>query len=175
MVVAGDVLDEEGAALTAELNESALYVHLDVTDPGDWERAVGSTVERFGRLDVLINNAGILNYGPLEDFDIAEWHRIIEINLTGVFLGMRAVIKAMDATSGGFDHQYLVYRRSQWQPWCRRVCGIEMGSARFDQVRGTGVGVAEYSGEFGAPRFDPYPNDRWLSRRCVQHPHAAGR
>ncbi|WP_421845391.1 glucose 1-dehydrogenase [Mycobacterium sp.] len=101
MVVAGDVLDDEGAALTAELNESALYVHLDVTDPGDWEGAVVSTVERFGRLDVLINNAGILNYGPLEDFDIAEWHRIIEINLTGVFLGMRAVIKAMDATGGG--------------------------------------------------------------------------
>jgi len=101
MVVAGDVLDDEGAALADQLGDSAHYVHLDVTDPGEWESAVGSAVERFGRLDVLVNNAGILNYGSLEDFDIAEWNRIIGINLTGVFLGMRAVIKVMAGSGGG--------------------------------------------------------------------------
>ena len=99
--IAGDVLDDEGAALVDQLGESAYYLHLDVTDPGEWERAVGSTMERFGRLDVLVNNAGILNYGALEDFDIAEWHRIIGINLTGVFLGMRAAIPAMTNSGGG--------------------------------------------------------------------------
>ena len=100
-VVCGDVLDAEGELVAKELGVAARYVHLDVTKPDDWESAVASTVARFGKLNVLVSNAGIINVGTVEDYDLTEWHRIIDINLTGVFLGMRASVKAMREAGGG--------------------------------------------------------------------------
>src|SRR5687768_9764915 len=82
-VVLGDVLDDEGAAVAAELGDNAVYVHLDVREPDDWRNAVGEAVERFGSLSVLVNNAGIANGNLLVAFELAEWQRIIDINLTG--------------------------------------------------------------------------------------------
>jgi 3alpha(or 20beta)-hydroxysteroid dehydrogenase len=100
-VVCGDILDDEGAAVVADLGADAAYVHLDVTRPEDWERAVATAVDRFGGVDVLVNNAGILNIGSIEDYDLAEWQRILDINLTGVFLGIRAVTPVMKAAGRG--------------------------------------------------------------------------
>ena len=64
-VVIGDVLDEEGEALAAELGPAARYVHLDVTNDADWRTAVAFTVAEFGKLNVLFNNAGIFNGGAI--------------------------------------------------------------------------------------------------------------
>ncbi|WP_039804886.1 glucose 1-dehydrogenase [Nocardia araoensis] len=100
-VVLGDVLDEEGAAVAAELGDNAAYVHLDVREPEDWRKAVGTAVERFGSLSVLVNNAGIVNGNLLVAFELAEWQRIIDINLTGTFLGMQAATPAMIEAGGG--------------------------------------------------------------------------
>lgn len=100
-VVIGDVLDAEGEALAAELGKSVRYVHLDVTVLDDWTRAVGVAVEAFGGVGILVNNAGILNVGTVEDYDLGEWQRIIDINLTGVFLGMRSVVKPMREAGAG--------------------------------------------------------------------------
>ncbi|MGV8882332.1 MAG: glucose 1-dehydrogenase [Rhodoglobus sp.] len=90
-VMIGDVLDAEGEALAVELGESARYVHLDVTSPEDWNTAVELTQEAFGRLDVLVNNAGIANGAPLAEFSLDLWRKTLDINLTGTFLGMKAV------------------------------------------------------------------------------------
>ncbi|MGW5313868.1 glucose 1-dehydrogenase [Nocardia thailandica] len=98
-VVLGDVLDAEGEALAAELGEAAVYRHLDVREPDQWKAVVELAVERFGGVQVLINNAGIANGNRLVDFALDEWQRIIDINLTGTFLGMQAVVPAM--TGGG--------------------------------------------------------------------------
>ncbi|MFF0542223.1 glucose 1-dehydrogenase [Nocardia thailandica] len=98
-VVLGDVLDAEGEALAAELGEAAVYQHLDVREPDQWKAVVELAVERFGGVQVLINNAGIANGNRLVDFALDEWQRIIDINLTGTFLGMQAVVPAM--TGGG--------------------------------------------------------------------------
>ncbi|MFI9413158.1 glucose 1-dehydrogenase [Nocardia gamkensis] len=100
-VVLGDVLDDEGAAVAAELGDNAAYVHLDVREPGDWREAVDEAVRRFGSLSVLVNNAGIVNGNLLVAFELAEWQRIIDINLTGTFLGMQAATPAMIEAGGG--------------------------------------------------------------------------
>ncbi|WP_159850213.1 glucose 1-dehydrogenase [Nocardia sp. CY41] len=100
-VVLGDVLDDEGAAVAAELGDNAAYVHLDVREPEDWRKAVDAAVQRFGSLNVLVNNAGIVNGNLLVAFELAEWQRIIDINLTGTFLGMQAATPAMIEAGGG--------------------------------------------------------------------------
>ena len=93
-VVIGDVLDREGEALAKELGASAKYVHLDVTKPDDWEAAVATAVKKYGKLNVLVNNAGIASYAPIDQYSRADWDRIIAINLTGVFNGIKAAIPA---------------------------------------------------------------------------------
>ena len=96
-----DIVDEPGAKLAVELGEAAFYRHLDVPAEADWTAAVAETVERFGKLDVLVNNAGIGSVGSLEGLPLEMHHKIIDINLHGVYLGMRAVKAAMIAAGGG--------------------------------------------------------------------------
>ncbi|GAB3010285.1 SDR family oxidoreductase [Mycobacterium bourgelatii] len=100
-VVTGDILDDEGKAVADEIGDAARYVHLDVTDPDQWFAAVETAVTEFGGLDVLVNNAGIINIGTIEDYALSEWQRILDINLTGVFLGIRAAVGPMKAAGRG--------------------------------------------------------------------------
>jgi NAD(P)-dependent dehydrogenase (short-subunit alcohol dehydrogenase family) len=103
-VVIGDVLETEGRAVEAEIRATggdAVFVRLDVTDEGDWDRAVARTVERYARLDVLVNNAGVSAVGRIEDTTAKDWDRVMDVNAKGVFLGTRAVIPAMRRVGGG--------------------------------------------------------------------------
>jgi 3alpha(or 20beta)-hydroxysteroid dehydrogenase len=100
-VVFGDILDDEGEAVAKEVGDDTRYVHLDVTQPDDWDGAVATAVSEFGGLHVLVNNAGIINIGTFEDYALSEWQRIIDINLTGVFLGIRAAVKPMKEAGTG--------------------------------------------------------------------------
>ncbi len=100
-VVIGDLLDDAGEALAAELGPNARYVHLDVTDKQQWVDAVAATKMAFGPVSVLINNAGIANGNLLTDFELSEWQRILDINLTGTFLGCQAVAQTMIENKAG--------------------------------------------------------------------------
>ncbi len=100
-VVIGDILDDEGKALADELGDAARYVHLDVTDPEQWKAAVATAVGEFGKLNVLVNNAGTVALGPLKTHDLKKWQQVLDVNLTGTFLGMQAVIDSMEAAGGG--------------------------------------------------------------------------
>lgn len=100
-VVLGDILDEEGTALAKEIGDNAAYVHLDVREKQQWQDAVAEAVQRFGALNVLVNNAGIVNGNLLVDFELSEWQKIIDINLTGTFLGMQTATPAMIEAGGG--------------------------------------------------------------------------
>jgi 3alpha(or 20beta)-hydroxysteroid dehydrogenase len=103
-VVFGDILDDEGEAVAAEIGRdsgAARYLHLDVTKPEDWDAAVATALSEFDGIDVLVNNAGIINIGTIEDYALSEWQRILDVNLTGVFLGIRAVVKPMKEAGRG--------------------------------------------------------------------------
>ncbi len=100
-VVLGDVLDAEGGAVADALGEGALYTHLDVTSEADWAGAVALALARFGRLDALVNNAGVLLASPLRDTRRADFERVLAVNLVGPFLGIQAVVEAMSAAGGG--------------------------------------------------------------------------
>ena len=104
-VVLGDILDEQGQQVEAEINElggDALYVHLDVTSESDWESAVEAAVSRYGKLDILVNNAAIvIQKAAIEDRTGDEWDRIFEVNAKGVFLGTKHAIPEMRKAGGG--------------------------------------------------------------------------
>jgi len=100
-VVIGDILDDQGQALADELGAAARFVHLDVTQPPQWTAAAATAIEEFGKLDVLVNNAAIINYGPLKTFDLDKWRRIFDVNVTGTLLGLQAVVDPMIAAGGG--------------------------------------------------------------------------
>jgi 3(or 17)beta-hydroxysteroid dehydrogenase len=98
-VVVADLQDDLGAAVADEID--GLYLHLDVADPLDWSRAAAVIGERFGRLDVLFNNAGIVCGQTIEDIDLATWNRVVGINLTGVMLGCQTGVRLMKTNPGG--------------------------------------------------------------------------
>ena len=103
-VVIGDLLDVEGmrvAAEIAELGGDAMYVHLDVTSEEDWQSAVAAAVSNYGKLDVLVNNAGIWRRGRVEDTTVEDWDAIQNVNSKGVFLGTKAAIPEMRQAGGG--------------------------------------------------------------------------
>lgn len=100
-VVLTDLLDDPGEALAGELGPAASYHPLDVTDPQQWDHAVAAAKDRFGALHVLVNNAGIGAVGALDTLEIDEHRQIIDVNLNGVYLGMRAVKAAMAETGNG--------------------------------------------------------------------------
>jgi 3alpha(or 20beta)-hydroxysteroid dehydrogenase len=100
-VVLADLLDEQGAKLAGELGEQARYTHLDVTDPEQWSAAVRFTLDEFGSLTGLVNNAGVSTGQLLEHEPLAHFRQVLDINLTGVFNGLQSVIKSMRAAGGG--------------------------------------------------------------------------
>ncbi len=100
-VVLTDLNKEKGEALSAELGENALFVSQNVTSTEDWERVVNEAEKAFGRVDVLVNNAGITMAKSILQTTEEEYRRIVDINQLSVFLGMKTVIPAMQKAGGG--------------------------------------------------------------------------
>jgi len=99
-VVIADVLDEEGAAVAAEIGAAARYVHLDVSNEDDWANAI-AVAEEMGPLNVVVNNAAILRFTSIADTTLDEYMLVIGINQVGTFLGMRSAIEPMKRAGGG--------------------------------------------------------------------------
>ncbi len=94
-----DVLTDEGAKTAAEIG--CTFVEHDVTDPAEWTALVERVVDECGRLDILINNAGILRWERMVDTSFESWNEVVAVNQTGVFLGMHAVVPQMIAQKSG--------------------------------------------------------------------------
>ena len=143
-VVFGDVLDDKGAAVAAGLDERCCrYVHHDVTSEAGWAAAVATAVDTFGRLDVLVNNAGVLAFATIADMPLAEFRRILEVNAVGCWLGMKAVIEPMKAAGGGS-----IINISSIEGFTG-AAGLSAYSASKSAVRGMTKAAARELGQFG--------------------------
>src|SRR4051794_1657502 len=100
-VVVGDILDDDGKALADQLGDRVRFVHLDVTSEEQWQDVVAQAEREFGKLDVLVNNAGILKFNTLVDTPLEEFRQVLDVNLVGVFLGMKTAIPAMKRAGAG--------------------------------------------------------------------------
>ncbi|MEV7183337.1 glucose 1-dehydrogenase [Kitasatospora sp. NPDC093102] len=100
-VVITDVLEEDGKAAAAELGEQARFVRHDVTSEEDWQRVVDFAVAEFGAVHGLVNNAGISTGTLLVEESVEHFRKVLDINLTGVFIGMKTVVPALRAAGGG--------------------------------------------------------------------------
>jgi len=142
-VVFGDVLDERGNAVAAALGpQSCRYVHHDVTSEADWSRAVALAAETFGKLDVCVNNAGVLAFGSITDMPLAEFRRIMDVNAVGCWLGMKAVIPAMKEAGGGS-----IVNISSVEGFTG-AAGLSAYSASKFAIRGMTKAVARELGEY---------------------------
>ncbi|HEX4015229.1 MAG TPA: glucose 1-dehydrogenase [Frankiaceae bacterium] len=143
-VLLADVLDADGAAVAAELGERTAYRRLDVSSQADWTAAIGDATDRFGGVDILINNAAIHHIKALEQESEEVFERFLRVNLVGAFLGMQTVIPAMRARGGGaivnvsstagmrgyFGHG--AYAASKWGlRGLSKVAAIELGPDRI--------------------------------------------
>jgi 3alpha(or 20beta)-hydroxysteroid dehydrogenase len=144
-VVIGGLDTERGIALADELGARARFIRLDVTDESSWSAAVHAAERAFGSLDVLVNNAGVQNPPALiEGTDHATWSRIVEINLTGTFLGIKTAAPALRRASGGSivnigstmglggTAHYAPYVASKWAVrGLTRTAALELGRDRI--------------------------------------------
>jgi len=100
-VVAADVLDDEGKTLADSLGDGVRYVHLDVSSEEQWQATIEQTERELGRLDILVNNAGILKFNALVDTPLEEFRQLVDVNLVGVFLGIKTAVPALRRAGGG--------------------------------------------------------------------------
>jgi len=143
-VILGDVLDDRGEHVAAGLGEqSCRFVHHDVTSEEHWAAAVAAAVDAFGRLDVLVNNAGVLTYARIADMPLADFRRILEVNAVGCWLGMKAVIGPMTAAGGGS-----IINISSIEGFTG-AAGLSAYSASKFAVRGMTKVAARELGQFG--------------------------
>ncbi|MFK4804692.1 glucose 1-dehydrogenase [Microbacterium sp. ZW CA_36] len=142
-VVIADILDDDGAALAAELGDRALFAHLDVTDEREWDVAVQASADAFGAVDVLVNNAGIANAAPIEHLTTEKWNAVIAVNLTGVFFGCRTVVPIMKAQGHGSIINISSVEGMRGSPGLHGYTAAKFG------VRGLSQSLAVELGPFG--------------------------
>jgi len=100
-VVIGDLLEHEGKLVADSIGPAALFQRLDVTDEANWADVVETTVRHFGKLTILVNNAGVSGSAEQDLYSTDAWHRIMGINATGTFLGLKYGVKAIAESGGG--------------------------------------------------------------------------
>ena len=175
-VVIGDVLNDEGRKTESEINEmggECLFVRLDVTSEDSWADAIATTVSRFGKLDVLVNNAGVVARGTVEDTTIDDYDRIMDINAKGVFLGTKAAIPELRKAGGGSIVNIASISGNVGQSDVQAVYNASKGAVRIFtksaaiQYAGEGIRVnSVHPGDIDTPMAQARLNDPQLQREA---------
>jgi len=173
-VMVTDVLDGEAATVAADIGAAARSMHHDVAREEEWAAVVVATLDAFGRVDVLVNNAGVYHVVRIEDEPLAEFNRILGVNLAGTFLGIRACIPAMRAAGGGSIVNissvaglegfggHAAYASSKWGVrGLTKVAALELGPDRIrvNSIHPGAIDTAMIVGlaRPGVDRGAPYP------------------
>ncbi len=188
-VLIADVLDSEGAALAEELKGSALFQHHDVSDEASWSAVVAKAIAAFGKVDVLVNNAGILMFKTLLDTSKADYERVLGVNLMGAFLGIKAVAPHMvERGSGSIVNVSSVdgmkganglgaYSSSKWGlRGLTRVAAMELGhkGVRVNSIHPGGIDTA-MGNPYGEKREDVNKRYTMVPMQRVGDPIEAAR
>jgi 3alpha(or 20beta)-hydroxysteroid dehydrogenase len=188
-VVIADLLEDEGRALAAELGEAASFRRLDVSKEEGWQQLVHETVERHGRIDVLVNNAAVLVFGAIEELTQAQFERALSINLTGTFLGVRSVAPIMREQRAGSIvnissvdglrgvNALAAYVSSKWGVrGLTKVAALELGphGVRVNSVHPGGVDTV-MSNPTGASRDELAPQYRTVPQQRIGAPEEIAR
>ena len=173
-VIVADILDEQGQALADELGPGVRFVHLDVSLEADWSNAVAAFGDGWGSVSILVNNAGIANGAPLEQFTLEMWNSIIAINVTGVFLGIKAVTPGMKALGHGSIINISSVEGLRGEPYLHGYVASKFA------VRGLTKSAAQELGPFGIrvnsvhPGFIETPMTAAFSSKQLQIPMHRG-
>lgn len=143
-VVISDVLDDNGSFVAEKLGADVCrFVHHDVTSEEDWSAAVAATLSAFGRLDVLVNNAGVLVHAPIAEMSLDQFRQVVDVNLVGCWLGVRQVIAPMTEAGGGS-----IINISSIEG-LTGAAGLSAYSASKFGIRGITKAAAQELGKFG--------------------------
>ena len=163
-VVITDVLDEVGEQTAGELGCD--YPHLDVSSEAEWQSVVDDVVARHGRLDILMNNAGIFRPAQMLNTSTEMWNQTVAINQTGVFFGMRTVGPGDDrGRQRRLDHQHLLDRRARGRVRGERLRGHQARGDGHDQDGRQGAGQVRHPRQLHPPRRHRHRHDRRHGQR----------
>ena len=150
-VVITDLNEDAGEALAAELGENALFIRQNVADEKSWEEVVRATLDKWGRIDILVNNAGILLMKCMRDTTVEEFNRVMAVNVTGVFLGMKSVAEIMRDQGGG-----VIVNMSSAAGMVGQVQTVAYSASKF-AVRGMTKAAAMDMGPYGIRVISIHP------------------
>ena len=172
-VVIGDLLDNQGQALAVELGPAASFVRHDVTSEADWARAV-EAAQKLGGLHGLVNNAGIYQPAALMETDDALWQRHIQINQYGCFLGMKAVVPAMERSGGGSIVNISSVAGLKGSPGSFAYAATKWALRGMTKSAAIDLGRPQNPGELGSSRSNRHRYDRVSHARAARAADEAG-
>jgi 3alpha(or 20beta)-hydroxysteroid dehydrogenase len=159
-VVIGDLLEQEGQAIAGELGPDAAFTPLDATDRDTWAQAVLMTVARFGKLNVLINDAGIARSGRLGEFSGGDWDATIATNLTGAFNGITAAVKSVADAAPSSVINISSTAGLVAYPAMSGYTAAKFGIRGLTKAAALDMGQIRDLLQFGPPRSSPHADDR---------------
>ena len=170
-MVIGDILDDEGKALADELGDAARYVHLDVTQPDQWDAAVATAVGGIRQAQCAGQQRRHRGArADRQNFDMAKWQKVIDVNLTGTFLGMQAAVEPMNAAGGGSIINVSSIEGLRGAPMVHPYVASKWAVRGLAKSAALELAPVQHPGEFGAPRLHPHPDDQAFPDDMVHIP-----
>lgn len=169
-VVLADVLDASGESVASEIGSAAFFQHHDVRDEESWRNIAGSAARRFGGIDVLVNNAGVLKTQSLLEVSKEDFDEILAVNLVGAFLGIKTIAPYMIERNKGSIINISSVSGMIGQATVGAYAGEQMGVAWLDASRSTRARTLRRARQLCAPRMDTYRNGSWQSRNRLDQP-----